>query len=58
MNFKTPRLRIKELSEALGMDSSDLIAVCTILKIPASSPLSSIKIEECKRTIDYIERKI
>ena len=58
MNFKTPRLRIKELSEALGMDSSDLIAVCTILKIPASSPLSSIKIEECKRIIDYIERKI
>ena len=33
-------LRVLELSEALNVDSSDLLAVCAILKIKATSRLS------------------
>ena len=46
-----------ELSEALNHDSSDLIAVCAILKIKATSRLSMISFEECKKITDYYENK-
>jgi len=41
-------LRVLELSEALDVDSSDLLAVCAILKIRATSRLSMLSFEECK----------
>ena len=50
-------LRILELSEALNIDSSDLIAVCAILKIKATSRLSMLSFEECKTVTDYYENK-
>ena len=50
-------LRVLELSEALNVDSSDLLAVCTILKIKATSRLSMISFEECKNITDYYENK-
>tara|TARA_Y100001968_G_C18871760_1_gene487527 strand:+ start:239 stop:406 length:168 start_codon:yes stop_codon:yes gene_type:complete len=50
------RLRVKELADALNIDSSEIIASCTLLEIPASSPLSSISIEQCKVIIDYIQK--
>ncbi len=50
-------LRLIELSEALNVDSSDLLAVCAILKIKASSRLSMISFEECKKISDYYENK-
>ncbi len=56
MNFHTARLRVKELAEALNIDSSDVIASCIILKIPASSPLTSLSIEQCKRVTDFYEK--
>jgi hypothetical protein len=49
-------LRVKELSEALNVDSSDLLAVCAILKCNASSRLSMLTFEECKKITDYYER--
>tara|TARA_B100000700_G_C14903358_1_gene788484 strand:- start:678 stop:860 length:183 start_codon:yes stop_codon:yes gene_type:complete len=49
-------MRIKELASALKVDSSYIIAVCTVLKIPGSSPLSSLQIEECKRIINYLDK--
>ena len=51
-------LRVLELSEALNVDSSDLLAVCTILKINATTRLSMISFEECKKITDYYEDKI
>ena len=51
-------LRVLELSEALDIDSSDLLAVCAILKITATSRLSMLSFEECKELSDYYEIKI
>ena len=50
-------LRILELSEAINVDSSDLLAVCAILKIKATSRLSMLTFEECKKITDYYENK-
>ena len=50
-------LRVLELSEAINIDSSDLLAVCAILKIKATSRLSLLSFEECKKISDYYENK-
>jgi len=50
-------LRVLELSEALKVDSADLLAVCTILKLKATSRLSILTFEECKQITDYYEDK-
>ena len=50
-------LRVLEISEALNVDSSDLLAVCIILKINATSRLSMLSFEECKKVTDYYEHK-
>ena len=56
MNFNVARLRVKELAEALKVDSPEIIATCTLLKIPASSPLSSLSVVQCKEVIEYIHK--
>ena len=56
MIFNVARLRVRELAEELNVDSSEIIATCTILKVPASSPLSSLSVEQCKEIIDYIQK--
>ena len=56
MVFKIARLRVKELAEALSVDSSEIIAICTLLKISASSPLTSLTVVESKEIIDYIQK--
>tara|TARA_Y100000766_G_C18847455_1_gene576440 strand:+ start:497 stop:661 length:165 start_codon:yes stop_codon:yes gene_type:complete len=48
-------LRILELSEALNAEYSDLLAICAILKLKATSKLSMLSFEECKRISDYYE---
>ena len=48
-------LRVIELSEALNVNCSDLLAVCAILKCNASSRLSMLTFEECKVITDYYE---
>ena len=50
-------LRVLELSEALNVDSSDLLAICVILKIKATSRLSMLSFEECKKITDFYENK-
>ena len=50
-------LRVLELSEALNVDSSDLLAVCAILQIKAKTRLSMLSFEECKQITDYYENK-
>ena len=51
-------LRVLELSEALKVDISDLLAICVILKIKATSRLSMLSFEECKSITLYYEDKI
>ena len=50
-------LRVLELSQALNVDSSDLLAVCAILKLKATSRLSMLSFEECKKITVYFENK-
>ena len=50
-------LRVLELCEALNVDSADLLALCAILKINATSRLSMLSFEECKNLTDYYENK-
>ena len=56
MIFNVARLRVKELAEVLNVDSPEIISTCTLLKIPASSPLSSLTVEQSKEIIDYIQK--
>ena len=56
MIFNVARLRVKELAEALNVDSPEIIATCSLLKIPATSPLSSLSVEQSKEIIDYIQK--
>ena len=56
MIFHAARLRVKELAEALKVDPPEIIAACTLLKIPASSPLSTLSVEQSKEIIDYVEK--
>ena len=54
MVFHIAKLRVKELAVVLDLDSPEIIATCTLLKIPASSPLSILSIDQCKKIIDYL----
>tara|TARA_Y100001968_G_scaffold43389_1_gene33365 strand:+ start:528 stop:704 length:177 start_codon:yes stop_codon:yes gene_type:complete len=56
MVFNIAKLRVKELSSAMSVDYSEIIAICAILKIPATSRLSILSIEQCKEIIDYLEK--
>ena len=57
MVFHKATLRVKELAKALDTDSPEIIAICTLLKIPATSTLSTLTVEECKRIIDYLKKE-
>ena len=48
-------LRVLELAEALGTDTSEVISICTILNLNATSRLSMISFEDCKKITDYFE---
>ncbi len=56
MIFNVARLRVKELAEVLSVDSPEIIATCILLEIPATSPLSSLSVEQSKKIIDYIQK--
>ena len=56
MTFHIAKLRVKELAKAIGVESPDIIATCTLLKIPASSPLSILSVDQCKEIIDYLNK--
>ena len=48
-------LRVLELAEALGVECSDIISICTILNLNATSRLSMLSFEDCKKIADYHE---
>tara|TARA_Y100001968_G_scaffold306109_1_gene322632 strand:- start:493 stop:771 length:279 start_codon:yes stop_codon:yes gene_type:complete len=57
MSFRTAKLRVKELANALELDSPKIIATCTLLKIPASSSLSILSVDQCKEIIEYLKKE-
>ncbi len=50
-------LRVVELAEKLNVATNDLIAVCTLLDIPASSRISCLSKQHAKKLIDYYKGK-
>ena len=56
MVFHIAKLRVKELAEELDVDYPEIIATCTLLKIPASSQLSTLSVNQCKEIIDYLQK--
>ena len=55
MVFHIAKLRVKELANELEVDYPEIIAICTILQIPATSPLSILSVDQCKEIINYLE---
>tara|TARA_Y100001978_G_scaffold71504_1_gene64285 strand:- start:246 stop:413 length:168 start_codon:yes stop_codon:yes gene_type:complete len=49
-------LRVLELSQALEVDSSDIIAICAVLNLSATSRLSMLSFDDCKKVTDYYEK--
>ena len=49
------KIRVNELARALNSDTSEILAICTLLKLPATSKISSLTIEQCKKITDYFE---
>ena len=50
-------LRVLELAEKLNVGTNDLIAVCTLLDIPASSRISCLTNQHAKKLIEYYKGK-
>ena len=48
-------LRVLELAEALEADYSDILAICAILNLTATSRLSTLSFDDCKKITDYYE---
>ena len=48
-------LRVLELAEALDADYSDILAICAILNLTATSRISTLSFEDCKKITDYYE---
>ncbi len=51
------KIRVNELAKALNVDTSDVIAVCTILDLPVTSRISSLSLLDAKRVTDYYEER-
>ena len=49
-------LRILELAEALGAECADILSICAILNLNATSRLSMLSFEDCKKITDYFEK--
>ena len=56
MTFHRQKLRVKELAVALNCGIDEIISSCVILEIPASSPISSLTIEDCQKIIKFMNK--
>ena len=50
-------IRVLELAEQLKVGTDDLLAVCTLLEIPATSMISCLNTEQVERLNDYYKEK-
>ena len=48
-------IRVIELSEKLKVGTDELLAVCALLEIPATSRISCLNKEHIKKLIDYLQ---
>ena len=46
-------IRVLELAEQLKVGTDDLLAVCTLLEIPATSRISCLSPEHIQKLTDY-----
>tara|TARA_Y100001968_G_C19104796_1_gene594335 strand:+ start:263 stop:430 length:168 start_codon:yes stop_codon:yes gene_type:complete len=51
------KIRINELAKALKTDTSDILAICAILNVSATTKISSLTIEEAKQVTDYFQKE-
>ena len=51
-------LRVLEIAEALDADTSEILAICAILGLSATSRISTLSFEDCKKVTDYYEKNI
>ena len=51
-------LRVLEMSEALNVEISDILAICAIFEFKATSRLSMLSFEECKRISEYFQEHL
>ncbi|WP_320677028.1 translation initiation factor IF-2 N-terminal domain-containing protein [Prochlorococcus sp. MIT 1300] len=50
-------IRVLELAEKLKVGTDDLLAVCTLLEIPATSRISCLSPEHIKKLTAYYQEK-
>jgi len=50
-------IRVLELAEQLNIGTDDLLAVCTLLEIPATSRISCLSPEHIKKLTVYYQEK-
>ena len=50
-------IRVLQLAEQLKFGTDDLLAVCTLLEIPATSRISCLSPEHIKKLTAYYEKK-
>jgi len=51
-------IRVLELAEQLKVGTDDLLAVCTLLEIPATSRISCLSPEHIKRLKAYYQEEL
>ena len=49
-------IRVLELAEKLKVGTDDVLAVCALLEIPATSRISCLTNEHIKKLIEYHQR--
>tara|TARA_Y100001968_G_scaffold315448_1_gene342059 strand:- start:2328 stop:2492 length:165 start_codon:yes stop_codon:yes gene_type:complete len=50
-------IRVLELAEKLKVDTADLIAVCVLLKIPATSRISCLTNDHIEKLTEYYAKR-
>ena len=51
-------IRVLELAEKLKVGTDDLLAVCTLLEIPATSRISCLSSEHIKKLTAYYQEEL
>ncbi len=52
----TKSLRVLELADQIQKSTDDIIAICALLNIPATSRISCLSDENAQKVIDYYKK--
>ena len=50
-------LRVNELAKALNKDTSEVLYACIILNLNATSKISLLSFDECKKITDFFDKE-